>query len=136
MCSTILIIVLAVTLACKERAIRDVLNKQNGYISDGMKRVVITPRQNMEQKAIDKKISYAYEDSIWWSDCEYDEYWNEEGKVHLSAEADQMLMEATFELHNMALTAVDKVVNDDKLLYLFGINRKLWPAIKKSWAEK
>lgn len=42
-------------------------------------------------------------------------------------------MEATFEVHNMALEAVDKVVNDDALLSLFFINKDLWPAVKHSW---
>ena len=36
----------------------------------------------------------------------------------------------------MALMAVDKVVNDDKLLELFEINKKLWPAIRYSWEQK
>lgn len=42
-------------------------------------------------------------------------------------------MEATFELHNMALEAVDRIVKDDVLLDLFYINRDLWPAIRDSW---
>lgn len=42
-------------------------------------------------------------------------------------------MEATFELHNMALEAVDTIVKDDVLLSLFYINRDLWPAIRESW---
>ena len=45
-------------------------------------------------------------------------------------------MEATFQIHNMSLELVDKVVNDDVLLTLFEIPEVLWPAIKKSWAEK
>ena len=36
----------------------------------------------------------------------------------------------------MSLELVDKVVNDDVLLTLFEIPEVLWPAIKKSWAEK
>ena len=35
----------------------------------------------------------------------------------------------------MALEAVDKIVNDDVLMEMFYINRKLWPAIRKSWAN-
>jgi len=42
-------------------------------------------------------------------------------------------MEASFELHNMALEAIDKIVNDDTLMTLFYINKDLWPAIKESW---
>ena len=44
-------------------------------------------------------------------------------------------MEATFQLHNMCLEIVDKVVNDPQLLRLFNINSNLWPAIRKSWNE-
>ena len=44
-------------------------------------------------------------------------------------------MEATFELHNMCLQIVDKVVNDNRLLRLFNINSDLWPAIRRSWKE-
>jgi glutathionylspermidine synthase len=33
----------------------------------------------------------------------------------------------------MALEAVDKVVNDDKLLTLFNINENLWEAVRFSW---
>jgi glutathionylspermidine synthase len=38
-----------------------------------------------------------------------------------------------FEIHNMALEAVDKVVNDPVLLNMFGIHKNLWYAVKKSW---
>ena len=45
-------------------------------------------------------------------------------------------MEATYQLHNMILMAVDKVVKDEKLLTLFHINKRLWPAIIYSWEQK
>lgn len=54
----------------------------------------------------------------------------------MSQKADKEILEATFTLHNMILVGVDKVVNDDKLLKLFGINKHLWPAIKYSWLNK
>lgn len=44
-------------------------------------------------------------------------------------------MEATFELHNMALEAVDTIVKDDVLLELFNVNRNLWPAVRESWKQ-
>ena len=44
-------------------------------------------------------------------------------------------MEATYQLHSMTLEAVDRVVNDNTLLTMFGINENLWPNIKKSWAN-
>ena len=74
--------------------------------------------------------------AIKWSECEYDLYWHEEAKIELSQQADKQITEATFQLHNMMLLGVDKVVNDDKLLKLFGMNRNLWPAIKYSWKQK
>ena len=46
------------------------------------------------------------------------------------------MIEATFQLHNMALEAVDTVVNDEKLLTLFNINENLWEAVRFSWASK
>lgn len=73
----------------------------------------------------------------WGNDqlCDHTRYWNEEGKVVLSQKAEKDILEATFQLHNMALTAVDTVVNDDKLMTLFGINKKLWPAVRYSWSQ-
>lgn len=71
----------------------------------------------------------------WDKRCDQVKYWNEQGKVVLSQKAEKEILEASFQLHNMALTAVDTVVNDDKLLTLFGINKKLWPAVRYSWAQ-
>ena len=42
-----IIVGMVIVFSCKDRAIRDELNKQNGFISDNMKRVVITPRADM-----------------------------------------------------------------------------------------
>ena len=39
-------------------------------------------------------------------------------------------MEATYQLHSMALEAVDRVVKNDILLQMFNINDDLWPIIK------
>ena len=79
---------------------------------------------------------YVEEEGIRWSECEWDWYWHEEGKISLSQKADESLMTATFKMHNMILTAVDKVVKNDKLLTLFNINKQLWPAIRYSWQNK
>lgn len=48
----------------------------------------------------------------------------------ISAKAEKEVMEATFNLHNMCLEVVDRVVNDDVLLTLFEIPESLWPAVK------
>ena len=58
---------------------------------------------------------------------------DELGKVALTQKAEKDLFEATYSLHNMILHGVDTVVKDDKLLTLFNINKKLWPAIRYSW---
>lgn len=78
---------------------------------------------------------YCDEPALQWGTCESDVYWNEEGMVLLSAKAENELLEASYELHSMALEAVDIVVNDDALLDLFYINKDLWPAIRHSWGK-
>jgi len=55
--------------------------------------------------------------------------------VLLSQKAEKRILEASYEIHSMALEAVDLVVNDDALLDLFYINKNLWPAIKNSWKK-
>jgi glutathionylspermidine synthase len=54
----------------------------------------------------------------------------------ITQKAEKKLYERAFEVFNMHLEGVDKVINDDLLMYEFGIPEPLWPAIKKSWAEK
>jgi hypothetical protein len=49
-----------------------------------MSRRVITPRADLQEKALWNTVLYVEEDSLKWSDCEYDWYWNEEGQVELS----------------------------------------------------
>ena len=48
--------------------------------------------------------------ALEWSSCEGDAYWNEEGKVELSAQAEKELLETSFELYNLCLEAVDLIV--------------------------
>lgn len=74
-----MIIVLIIILGCKGRAIRDELNKQSGYISPNMRRVVMTPRSDPNQRAMKNGIYYGDEDANKWGTCESDQYWNEEG---------------------------------------------------------
>lgn len=76
---------------------------------------------------------FANDPTLKYSQCEIDPFWNERAEARISAEAEQMLLEATFQIHGMTLEAVDKIVNDDKLLQLFNINKNLWPIIKRSW---
>ena len=48
----------------------------------------------------------------------------------ITPEAEAEILEATYELHNMALEAVDRVVQDDVLLQMFNIPPHLWKAVK------
>lgn len=101
-----------------------------------MQRVQINPRPDKEQKLQKYKIFYGDEKALEWSKCESDVYWGENSRIEMSADAEKMLMEASFELHNMGLEAIDKIVNDDTLLTLFYVNRDLWPAIRESWKKR
>ena len=56
--------------------------------------------------------------------------------VIISHKAENELLQAGTEIHQMALEAVDLVVKNDELLDMFYINRDLWPAIKQSWDKK
>ena len=106
-------------------------------MSEDLRRVVETPRTNWKRKVVSDGLSYYNLDGIRWSqDTECNTYWNEEGSVQISLKAEKEIIEATFELHNMCLEAVDKVVNDDDLLKKFEIPEVLWPAIKTSWKNK
>lgn len=100
-----------------------------------MTRVPQTPTSNKYTRLSRLGVHYGDDESIQWSRCEWDEYWNEAGKIDLSSKAEAEIMEASFELHNMALEAIDKIVDDDTLLTLFYVNSDYWPAIRKSWKE-
>lgn len=55
--------------------------------------------------------------------------------VLMSSKAENDILEASYEIHSMALEAVDLVVNDDALLKLFYINPNLWKAIRSAWKK-
>lgn len=101
-----------------------------------MARKVVTPRKDFQLKLLQYNLFYYDEFALDWSSCEHDTYWNEEGAAEISAEGEKVLLEATYKLHNMALEAVDRVVNDDTLMEMFHLNKDLWPAIKYSWRNK
>ena len=111
------------------------MDSLNGYISNDFSRTLVKPREDFRDQLDKYKIHYYDETGFQWSMCEEEAYWSEEGKADISAKAEKVLMEATFELHSMCLEAVDLVVNDDALLKLFYINEELWPGIRQSWKE-
>ena len=45
------------------------------------------------------------------------------------------MIESSYEVYNMMLESIDKIVADDTLLTLFTIHENLWPAIRKSWKK-
>lgn len=65
-----------------------------------------------------------------------DPYWCEDGVYILSEEAKVKLQAASFDLHNMCLQAVDRVVHDEHLLDLFEIPHSLRAAVKTSWEQR
>lgn len=131
----LIVLTIMFSISCSPHAIRDSMNKENGFVSDDFKRVSITPTNNRLAHCEKFKLMYCDEPALQWGTCESDTYWNEEGMVLLSAKAENELLEASYELHSMALEAVDIVVNDDALLDLFYINKDLWPAIRHSWGK-
>jgi len=120
---------------CEPHAIRDKMNKTKGYVSEDFQRVPITPNKERNEYCTKHKILYCDEPALNWGFCEADSYWNEEGMVLMSAKAENQILEASYEIHSMALEAVDLVVNDDALLDLFYINKDLWPAIRATWKK-
>lgn len=62
---------------------------------------------------------YHDEPTIEWTSCDADRYWNEQGMIEISGKAEKQILEATQQMHFMAIEAANKVVNDPKLLRLF-----------------
>jgi glutathionylspermidine synthase len=75
------------------------------------------------------------EPSTEWSSCEEDPYWGEEGAIMITGEAEKEILEATQEMHYMCLEAVDKVINNPRLLRMFNIHSDMWPSLRKQWGE-
>lgn len=82
---------------------------------------------------MEHNLTYYDEPAIDWGPCDSDAYWNDEGAMEITADAEVEILEATQEMHHMCLEAVDRVVKDPTLLRLFHIPSNLWPAIRKSW---
>ena len=111
----------------------------DGTVSDNMRRVNVKPRENWKKLLRDDGFDYYDLPGLKWTRGQIaspDEYWTEEGAIEISQAAEKELLEATFELHNLALEAVDRVVRDDVMLHLFEIPPELWPAVRKSWENK
>lgn len=83
-----------------------------GIVSEHLRRDTVTARPDYQQQLLKHEFTYYDEATIEWSNCESQPYWNDEGMVTLSAEAEKEIMEATFQLHNMCLEVVRRVVED------------------------
>jgi len=81
---------------CKDEKIRTELDKQSGFISNGMSRKAIKPRNNYETRLESFKVLYYDDEGITWSDCEYTDYWDERGKVTITQKGEKEILEATF----------------------------------------
>ena len=88
-------IILIIVFAPCTSNVKEELNKKSGVISDKMARKVMTPRAGYEDKMEALGLSYYDEPSNEWSSCETDSYWNEEGAIEISAEAEKEILEAT-----------------------------------------
>lgn len=118
---------------CEYYAERKILNSKPGRINGDFKRVLLTPRPDYQTKVEAQGLLYHDEPAIEWSSCDVQGYWEEDAAIQISAEQETELLVATQQLHFMCLEAVDKVLNDPKLLRLFRIPSDLWPAMRTSW---
>ena len=77
------------------------------------------PRENWQGLCEALGFRFHSADGIKWSANVRDPYWNESAAYVLSRETAAETEAAMWELHNMCLMAVDKVVNDPVLLDVF-----------------
>ncbi|WP_394144594.1 glutathionylspermidine synthase family protein [Vibrio atypicus] len=68
----------------------------------------------------------------------YDQpYWDESAFYQFNLQQIEQDLEApTEELHQMCLSIVDKVVNDEQLLTRFAIPSSMWDQVRSSWVRK
>ncbi|MFZ6844368.1 glutathionylspermidine synthase family protein [Undibacterium sp. RuTC16W] len=62
-------------------------------------------------------------------------YWDERYAYRFSSDQIDMLEQATIDLHQMALQAVDHVIRHERLAQ-FAIPRSFWPLVEQSWHDK
>lgn len=99
----------------------------------GLWRVKMPPRENWQQACEALGFRFHSADGIKWTEGVRDTYWNEKGAYIVSKERAAEIDTAMFELHNMCLLAVERVVNDPALLDVFEIPASLRGAIQESW---
>lgn len=131
---TLVISIIVASSFCSDEVLVK-LDQQPGFINENLSRKVVTPRPDFDEKVIKQNLWFYNEKSINWTHCLNQQYWSETYVAEISAQGEKELLEAAWNLHNMCLELVDKVVQDNNLLKLFRINENLWPAVRKSWAR-
>ena len=121
----------AISVGCQGN--RNWADKQPGNISPDFRREIITARRDFRRQLELYNLFYYNEEGIKWSICDFDLYWTELGQAVISRDAEKVIFENGFEVFNMHLEAVDKVINDPILMQTFNIPEGLWPAINASW---
>lgn len=93
-----------------------------------MKRIPITARPDWQEKAVE----YGF-----YFHTMYDEpYWSEDHYYAFTGREIDELEDATNELHQMSLEAVELVINNEALLKKFRIPENVWDFVATSWKDK
>ena len=81
---------------CDTDAIRTKLNGENGFISDDLSRITVTPTAQRLENCNKNNITYCDDNALQWSRCESDTYWNEEGMAVISEESEMNLLSVSY----------------------------------------
>ena len=93
-----------------------------------MKRVAITERPDWQAQA--EEFGFNFHTMYG------ERYWCEDFYYQFGLREIELIEEATEELHQMALKAVDRVVKSEKLLEKFQIPPQSWRFIRESWSRE
>jgi len=123
--------------------LKTTFNKQEDQVEcRHLRRLPATERRDWKQKCEQLGFNFHSAAGIRWSSDRVgswglqDPYWCEGAAYVLSGAAKSELEMATWELHNMCLEVVDRVVNDEVLLDIFQVPHCLRSAIRESWAAR
>ncbi|MFP3019153.1 MAG: glutathionylspermidine synthase family protein [Arsenophonus sp.] len=90
-----------------------------------MIKINITERHNWKEKAT--------EFGFYFHTLYGEPYWCENAYYQFTMQQIQNLEKITFELHQMCLQVVEKVINNEKLLIKFKIPKHCWEFVNHSW---
>ncbi len=86
----------------------------------------LTPRQNWQQQFEELGFSYHSIDGL---------YWDERYAYRFTAAQIDLLEQATLDLHQMSLEAVDHVIREGQI-ERFAIPKAFWSLVEQSWRDK